>query len=179
MKRSGFTLIEVIVAMTIAAIAAQLCLGIFRAVSDGIAHANNSLQVEEGRVNAWRWMSDVFGAVEPVGQQESGFAGSEQSMEFVGGIRDATGEEVSSLIDLSFEDDMLIARSSVDSATVLARGLAWGRFEYVVAYGATAPLHNVWNSRISAPLAIRVVMAHVDGAISPVDTLLFWVGTRL
>jgi prepilin-type N-terminal cleavage/methylation domain-containing protein len=178
MGRRGFTLIEVIVALTIGAIAVTLSVAIFSNVSVGIERVTGAIAVHDRRSNAREWMADVFSYMTPVGREAEGFKGDSRAMSFSSRVWDPSGAHVASRIALEFRDSSLVARSSVDTVTVLASGLVSGRFDYIEAYGSTVPFSIRWESRISAPLAVRVLLGRRGTAAATIDTLFFWIGTR-
>ncbi len=109
MRRSGFTLIEVLVALTLSAVVVLLAHRVFAAVLDGTRQVRSARARLDRDANARRWLVDAFGslAVGPVG---GSFEGEPGRVRFAAWLRTATGGFTPERVDLSAHSEHLIAR---------------------------------------------------------------------
>ena len=173
MKRpEGFTLIEVIVAISIAGVVVLAAYRIFTGVADGaraVAVARESLNRE---VNARRWLKASFLSLEPP------FEGRTNHASFISWQLVPGGWLESQSTQLVQEGSRLIGRGGGESLQ-LADGVSDVSFDYLLDPGADTKWVREWVSPVSAPLAVRLRIAGCGRKDAGcVDTLLFLVKER-
>ena len=173
MKRAtGFTLIEVIVALTIASLVIVAAYQIFSGVADGaraIAAARESL---DRSANGRRWLKSTFLSLEPP------FEGRLDRSSFMSWELVPGGWFEPQSITLRLDGDRLVAHAN-GSTVVLGTGVTDVAFDYLLEPGADTKWVSEWMSPVSAPIAVRLRIARC-GKRNPgcVDTLLFLVKER-
>ena len=179
MRRSGFTLIEVLVALALAAVVVLLAHGVFAAVVDGAARVQAARTALDREANARRWLVQTFGSL-TVGQAAGGFDGEPTQVTFTTWLPTAErGFELAQLT-VAVEGGRLEASLSSGGTIVLAHDVASAAFDYLLEPGANAHWVEQWVSPVSAPVAVRMRVTRVDatGVPSGSDTLLLLVGPR-
>jgi prepilin-type N-terminal cleavage/methylation domain-containing protein len=171
MRRSaGFTLIEVLVALTIGSLVVLMVHESFGGAMDLAARLDAERQAHAAHMEAHAFLTRAFGSLEIGTPGTHGFEGLPDRMRFSTVLDTQMPEDVTvRLVDgqLVAERGTVVART-IDSATAIA-------FDYLLSYGSTASWVQEWHSPASAPLAARLRLLHPDGAI---DTLLFIIGPR-
>lgn len=180
MRRSGFTLIEVLVALTLSALVVVLAHRVFAAVLDGTRQVQVAGDRLDRESNARRWLVDAFGslAVGPVG---GSFQGEPDRVTFGAWLPTATGGFAPERVDLSARTGHLIARLGAGDSLVLADSISSVGLDYLLEPGANERWVGAWLSPVSAPVAIRVRIARqpVDSTVpANVDTLILLIGPR-
>ena len=168
----GFTLIEVLVAVTLAGVVVVAAHQTFTGVADGaraVAHARESLDRSS---NARRWLKATFLSLEPP------FEGLSDRLSFTSWQLTSGGWFEQQPTELALERGRVVARAGsitfplVDNVTAVS-------FDYLLEPGAESRWVREWISPVSAPLAIRMRVAGCgrrDAAC--VDTLLFLIKER-
>jgi prepilin-type N-terminal cleavage/methylation domain-containing protein len=171
--RSGFTLIEMVVAIALTGIVAagahQVLTGLIEA-DDQVRHHRRVLDAEaNGRV----WLAT---AVRSLDLQHGGFEGGADSMRFVSWLPTSAGWLERQWVQVDVAGDTLRLRS--DSLAVPIRvGVRGAAFDYLLEPGLRSVFVTNWSSPVSAPMAIRV-RVDLAGTSRRVDTLLLIVGDR-
>jgi prepilin-type N-terminal cleavage/methylation domain-containing protein len=173
MKRAaGFTLIEVMVAMTIATVVIVAAHRIFTGVADG-AKAIEAARTDLDRTaNGRRWLKATFLSLEPP------FEGRTDRVSFTSWQLTSGGWFEPKPTVLQTTGSTLIASAGRDQLR-LADGVSGVAFDYLLEPGADTKWVREWISPVSAPLAIRLRIAGCgkrDTACA--DTLLFLVRER-
>lgn len=174
----GFTLVEILVAVVLTALAATLAARTWAAVAGGAAAAGDAREALDRRVNSGRWLSRAFRSLE-VDPSHGGFEGERNRVRFATWLERPEGWLEPGRVELEATAGVLLARLAGDSV-ILAREVARLEVDYLLEPGATTRWAGRWISPVSAPLAIRLRLARTVPAGSParVDTLLFLVGER-
>ena len=176
MRRSGFTLIEVLAALAVGGVvvllAHQLCVGVL-ASTQRLEKARAAL---DRTANARRWLTEAFCSL-AVGEKSEGFAGGAAAVHFGTWLLTASRGFAPATIDLGARAGRLVASVGGGDSVVLADSVARVEFDYLVDPGANARWGREWVSRMSAPLAVRMRLIHVGDPAS-VDTLLLLIGPR-
>ncbi|HXO86455.1 MAG TPA: prepilin-type N-terminal cleavage/methylation domain-containing protein [Gemmatimonadales bacterium] len=172
MKRAGFTLIEVMVAL---AIAGLVVVGAHR-IFTGVAHATRAIDSAredlDRRANARRWLKAAFLSLEPP------FEGHVDRVSFTSWQLGAGGWLEPKSIVLMRDEDRLTVQGS-DPRLDLSRGVKDVAFDYLLDPGAKTRWVREWISPVSAPLAVRLRITGCGrGDAECVDTLLFLVKER-
>ena len=172
----GFTLIEVMVALTLSAMVVLLAHQIFSGVVDGVARLNEARARETRTANARRWLIEAFGSLQAGVDSAGPFEGHSTSMGFGCWQRVSEGGLRRSRILLGQAGDGLIAQSA-SGRIVLADSVARVAFDYLLEPGANTTWAREWLSPVSAPLAVRLRITYL-GIPGRADTLLLVVGGR-
>jgi len=173
MRRSGFTLIEVLVALALAALVALLAHRVFAAVLDGSRRVREAQAQLDHEANARRWLTAAFGSL-TAGSVGGSFDGEPGRATFGTWIPTAAGGFAPTRIALGMEDGRLVARVEGADSVVLADSITAVALDYLLDPGATEHWVGEWISPVSAPLAVRLRMERAGAA----DTLLLLVGPR-
>lgn len=173
MKRTrGFTLIEVLVALTIASLVLLAAHQMFTGVADGARAVATERQVLDRRSNARRWLKATFLSL------EAPFEGRANNISFTSWQLTPGGWFEPQPIAVGCHGTLLVARHAGDILT-LADDVTGVAFDYLLDPGADAKWVHEWNSPVSAPLAVRVRIAGCGKREAGcVDTLLFLVRER-
>jgi len=174
--RRGFTLIEVMVALTLSAIVVLLAHQIFAGVVDGVARLNDARARATRTANARRWLVEAFGSLQSGADTSGSFEGHAGTVSFASWQRVPEGglRRVRVLLGMSGTD--VVARmpggqvALVDSVSALA-------FDYLLEPGANTTWAREWLSPVSAPLAVRIRI-YYRGRPIRADTLLLAIGGR-
>jgi prepilin-type N-terminal cleavage/methylation domain-containing protein len=171
-KTHGFTLIEVLVAVTIASLVIVVAHRIFTGVADGsraVAVAREGLDRD---ANARRWLKSTFLSL------EAPFEGRRDRASFTSWQLTAGGWSAPRPIVL-FRDGSAFVATSGSESLGLGDGVAEVAFDYLLDPGADAKWVREWISPVSAPLAVRLRIAGCGKRDAGcVDTLLFLVKER-
>lgn len=174
----GFTLVEVLVALTLSALVVLAAHRIFTGVVDGAARLRDARVALDREANARRFLHEAFGSLD-VGTEGAGsFVGRPERVEFTTWLRVPEGWVERRRIALAARGGGLVA--DLGSASVLlADGIARVEFDYLLEAGAAAAWVREWISPVSAPVAVRVRITDARSTErGAVDTLLFIVGAR-
>lgn len=174
--RRGFTLIEVMVALTLSAIVVLLAHRIFSGVVDGVARLDEARLRATRSANARRWLVEAFGSLQTGVDSTGPFEGHPTSVGFATWQLAPEGGLRRSRVLLGQVGAGLVAQDPLGSV-VLADSIAGVAFDYLLEPGAKTTWAREWLSPVSAPLAIRLRITYL-GAPPRADTLLFVVGGR-
>jgi prepilin-type N-terminal cleavage/methylation domain-containing protein len=176
MRRSGFTLIEVLVALAVGGVvvllAHQLCMG----VAASVQRLNQAREALDRTANARRWLTEALGSL-AVGEKSEGFAGGTGAVHFGTWLPTAGRGFVPATVDLGARAGRLVATVSGRDSIVLASGVAGAEFDYLLEAGADTRWGRGWTSAFTAPLAVRMRLIHAGDPAS-VDTVLLLIGPR-
>lgn len=172
----GFTLLELLVALTVSGIVVLLAHAVFTAVTDAGRDVRNARLALDREANARRWMEAALLSLD-VGSDSAGpFEGRPDRMAFGAWLETSGGWFERRRIELrrngtSFDADSMIL---ADSVTDVA-------FDYLLEPGEDTKWVREWISPVSAPLAVRIRIERGrgkwDGGMV-VDTLLLLIKER-
>jgi prepilin-type N-terminal cleavage/methylation domain-containing protein len=168
----GFTLIEVIVALTLSALVVLLAHTVFAGVVDGAQRLQAARTTLDRDGNARRALTEIFGSLDVGTEGAGGFAGRPDRVEFTTWQRVPQGWLERRKAVVAVENGVLVARADVTLA--LEDSVSGVDFDYLLEPGASAAWVREWISPVSAPVAVRVRIQRA----ATVDTLLFIVGSR-
>jgi len=181
----GFTLIEVMVALTLGALVLLLAHRLFTGVADGAVRLTEARQTLDREANARRWLAAAFGSLE-IDSASGGFAGDLSHVEFGSWQLTQYGWFSRRRITLTRNGNRLVALEPPDSI-VLSDSVSDLQLDYLlevgdVGRGDSAPVSpgerarfvRQWISPVSAPIAVRLRVTHAG----VVDTVLVIVGSR-
>ena len=164
-RAGGFTLIEVLVALTLGSMVVLMVHQAFGATSDLSARLDQARSAHRARMNATARLTQLFGSVAVGTAGSAGFQGGRESAEFT--------TEAGQPVRISVAEGWLILQQRRGGADSLltADEIA---FDYLLSHGAESSWVREWHSPVSAPLAARLRLKRAES----VDTLLFFIGPR-
>jgi prepilin-type N-terminal cleavage/methylation domain-containing protein len=171
-RHEGFTLIEVMVAVTIAGVVVVAAHRILTGVADGaraVAVARASL---DRTVNGRRWLKATFLSLEPP------FEGRANRASFTSWQLEAGGWFEQKPTQLLQDGGRFLGATGAEPLQ-LADGVSDVTFDYLLDPGADTKWVREWVSPVSAPIAVRLRIAGCGRRDAGcVDTLLFLVKER-
>ncbi len=176
----GFTLIEVLLALTLGALVVLLAHRIFTGVLDSVRRVAEARAGLDRDQNARRWLVEALGSLE-VGERAGPFAGHPDRVEFGSWQRTPQGWLSQQRLTLGAGGSRLVARFADGDSLVLADSVADVQCDYLLEPGERAIWVREWISPVSAPIAIRLRIARTgsgEWGAGIVDTLLLIVGPR-
>lgn len=174
--RRGFTLIEVMVALTLSAIVVLLAHQIFAGVVDGVARLDHARASETRRANARRWLIEALGSLQAGVDSAGPFEGHPGSVAFASWQLTAGAGLRRSRVVISQVEHRLIAQRTVGTV-LLADSVSTVAFDYLLEPGANTTWAREWLSPVSAPVAVRLRVTYI-GVPTRADTLLLVIGGR-
>ena len=171
-RRYGFTLIEVMVAITIAGVVVLAAHRIFTGVADGARAVATARESLDRRANARRWLKATFLSLEPP------FEGRANRASFTSWHLVPGGWFEREPIQLLQDGSHFLGATGAQSLQ-LADSVSDVAFDYLLDPGADAKWVREWVSPVSAPLGVRLRIAGCGQRDAGcVDTLLFLVKER-
>lgn len=167
----AFTLIEVMVALTLGSALVLAIHQVFGASSD-LARQLAARRIEHDRqMEARALLTRAFAGLDLTSTASAGFRGDPGGVRFAS--RTPGGSTASLRIGLTDGWLVLAAGAEPETRLLPAARIA---FEYLPAVGADSAWVRGWQSPASAPVAVRLRLLAAEGA--PVDTFLFAIGPR-
>jgi prepilin-type N-terminal cleavage/methylation domain-containing protein len=170
----GFTIIEVLVALTLSSFVVVLGHRVFSGIIDGSARVGEVRASLDSEMNARRRLTRLIGSLEVGPTEADAFRGEPTSVSFTAWDRDANGWNIRRRLTLQRVESELIASGLDVSAVSLASDVRAMTVDYLLEPGAEARWVKRWSSAATAPLAMRLRLTRVTGA----DTLLLIIGAR-
>jgi len=176
--RRGFTLIEIMVALTLSALVVLVAHRVFTGVVDGAGRLSEARLALDREANARRFLQEAFGSLDVGSEGAGGFAGRTERVEFATWQRVPEGWLERRRLTLGVEAGRFIARTAGESVA-LRDSVVGVEFDYLLQPGANAAWVREWISPVSAPVAVRVRVTRVRSTEhGAVDTSLLIVGPR-
>lgn len=173
-RRGGFTLIEVIVAMTISAMILVGARSMLGEVGDDALRITLDAEIQDRDANAERSFRALVSRIELGTGSGSEFAGDPSRASFSTWCDVPAGwvERCRATISVEGAEGKLsiVARPSIGAPIVLRGGLRAGALRYLLSADGGGSWLTVWGAGITAPLAI--------GVIAGSDTLIVPIGDR-
>ena len=178
----GFTLIEVLVALTIGALVLLVAHQLLVAVVDrgrALATARSGL---DRAANAKRWLTVTFLSLDVGTDSTSGFDGRPAHAAFSTWLLTPDGWFERRQVTLGMEAGLLRATETPGTPIVLTDSVTDVQFDYLLEPGAESRWVREWVSPVSAPVAVRMRIQRArcgmgDGGCVT-DTLLFLIEER-
>lgn len=171
-RDSGFTLLELLLALTISALVVTVAHRVFTGVVGAAREMEATRAALDRDMNGRRWLMEAFGSLQ-VGVDSASFIGRSDRIEFSSWQRTPSGWLTRKRLTLARTGDAL--QLDGDGRMVIATSVSAVAFDYLLDPGADTRWVREWISPVSAPLAIRLRLARSSSAV---DTLLFLVGPR-
>jgi prepilin-type N-terminal cleavage/methylation domain-containing protein len=172
----GFTLIEVMIALTLSALVVLLAHQIFTGVVDGVARLDSARAALARSANSRRWLIEAFGSLQAGVDSAGPFEGHPDQVGFASWQRMAPSGLKRERILLHQVGNALVAQEGA-GALVLADSVSRVAFDYLLEPGANTTWAREWLSPVSAPLAVRIRVAY-QGSSARADTVLVLIGGR-
>lgn len=166
MRRSGFTMIELLVALAIGGLA--LTAG--SALAGMAIYTVERQQAVIGRHTAtahgYLWLREVFTNA-TVGQPgDMPFHGSAHTARFSTTLPSARGWSGRAVVTIELRDSNVVLQRR-ERSVIVVRGAGSLAIDYLGAFGADSPWFTGWQSPSTAPLAVRLRIGRTQGT----DTL--------
>jgi prepilin-type N-terminal cleavage/methylation domain-containing protein len=180
-RTAGFTLIEVLVALTIGSLVVLIAHQLFVGVAD---QANTLTEVRatiDRAANAHRWLDATFLSLDVGTEGVSGFDGRPDRVSFSTWLLTPDGWFERRVVSLGSADGRLVATITPGAPIVLRDSVRDVAFDYLLEPGAESRWVREWVSPVSAPVAVRLRVQRLgrgDGEASVTDTLLFLIKER-
>ncbi len=173
MRRSaGFTLIEVLVALTLAAFVVLAAHRIFASVMEGVGRLGEERVALDREANARELLSSLVGSLDV--DQLDAFRGEPDQVAFPTWVTDSLGRSARRRAVIRAEGGAMILTGVYAEPVVLADSVSTLALDYLLEMGARQRFLRRWYSEASAPAALRFRITR--GART--DTLLLLAGWR-
>ena len=177
-----FTLIEVVVALTIGAVVVLLARQLFAAVADTGKVLTEARTTLDRSANARRWLDATFLSLDVGTEGAVGFDGRPDHAAFASWLFTPDGWFERRTVSLARNNDRLIASVAPGQPIALMDSVTELAFDYLLEPGAESRWVRQWVSPVSAPVAVRMRIEKAGcgmrDARCAVDTLLFLIKER-
>jgi len=178
----GFTLIEVLVALTIGAVVVLLAHELFGAVAERGRTLLAARTALDRSANARRWLAATFLSLDVGTDGAGGFDGRPDHAAFSTWLLTADGWFERRQVTLGAEQGHLQAGVTPGTAIALMDSVTDLQFDYLLEPGAESRWVREWVSPVSAPVAVRMRITKAGNGKwktgNAVDTLLFLIKER-
>ncbi len=179
---AGFTLIEVLVALTIGAIVVLFAHELLGAVADRGRTLTVARAALDRSANARRWLDATFLSLDVGTEGAGGFDGRPDHAAFTTWLLTPDGWFERRTVSLARNNDRLVASVAPGQPVALMDSVAELALDYLLEPGAESRWVREWVSPVSAPLAVRMRIEKAGcgtrDARCVVDTLLFLIKER-
>jgi prepilin-type N-terminal cleavage/methylation domain-containing protein len=172
----GFTLIEVLVALTVGAMVVASAHQLLAASAELAERSEASRLANTRTANARRFLVMAVANTAITGSDADRFDGSDSALTLTTWLPSASGYLERSRLSVMAGGGYLLALTDTDTVTLVV-DVATSRFDYLLSYGAQAAWEREWRSAVTAPVAIRLRIGRIE-PVGRVDTLLLAVGPR-
>ena len=173
-SHAGFTIIELVVALTAGALLLVALYGLLAAVIDGgsrlVADRRDAEQTRQGD----RWLRSAIASTSVGRPGDAEYEGGPESASFTTMLPTAYGWHEPRAVTLGVRGDSLLLAVTGTEPIVLRHGVRALALDYLLEPGANAKWVRQWSSPVSAPLAVRVRIEME----TEVDTALYLIGPR-
>ena len=181
-NQRGFTLIELIVALTIGAVVVLLAHQLFAAVADRGKSLMAARTALDRAANAHRWLVAALLSLDVGTDGASGFEGRPNHVVFATWLLTPDGWFERRTVSLARQNDRLVATLTPGEPIALRDSVSDVAFDYLLEPGAESRWAREWVSPVSAPVAVRMRIERMATATretgNAVDTLLFLIKER-
>jgi len=189
-RPAGFTLVEVMVALTIGAVVVLLAHELFGAVAERGRRLTVVRTALDRSANARRWLDATFLSLDVGTDGAGGFDGRPDHAAFASWLLTPDGWFERRTVSLARNNDRLVASVAPGQPIALMDSVAELALDYLLEPGAESRWVREWVSPVSAPVAVRMriekagcpkglpVGRGMRDARCMVDTLLFLIKER-
>jgi prepilin-type N-terminal cleavage/methylation domain-containing protein len=174
----GFTLVEVMVAVVIAAMLALLAHRLFATALEGADRLHQTRSSQDRAQGARRLLAAMFFSLEVGTREGAGFEGEGDRMRFMTWRATADGWFERETVSLALRETRLTAMYGSGAEVVLADSVTGVQFDYLLQPGVTSRWIRQWISPVSAPIAVRMRLHRRVGVAAATDTTLFLIKAR-
>lgn len=178
MRRNGFTLLEVLVALVVGALVIVGAHRILATLTDQAHVLVRNAASFDRRANGERMLRDLVGQLEIGSPGTVPFSGSQDTVRFSTWCESAAGWLEPCPVTLFFaaqhDQEVLRAQLGTGQRLDLLDGFTSGSFRYLQSAAAGGQWFDLWSAGITAPLGIGVLFVRGDS----VDTMLVRIGPR-
>jgi prepilin-type N-terminal cleavage/methylation domain-containing protein len=180
----GFTLVELLVALTVGSLVVLLAHRTFAMAADLAGRVAAQRAAHDRAINARRFLARAFESLEVgIPPNNGGFYGTESEVRYTSWLRAPDDTLRRHAVRIAATADGVVAlvapiRAGFAFAPDTVRLFPGARevaFDYLLDFGADEAWVRAWESPVSAPLAVRLRVANVEGGV---DTLLFAIWPR-
>jgi prepilin-type N-terminal cleavage/methylation domain-containing protein len=175
MTRAGFSLVELLVALTLAALGVTIAASIYLHASDVVGRISAASIDREERALAMAWLTQALNGAAVTADPAAPFRGSETEMRFRSVLWVPEGWQSATDVTVSMDDDELRLEVGSGRDVVLLDSLRAVAFDYAGALGGANLWLRSWDSFAAPPLALRLRLTSDHGVV---DTMLIYVGER-
>ena len=176
---AGFTLLEVLLALVIAGMAALVAHALFSTAVRGTADLQLARASLDRAGNIRRYLGATFLSVETGGKAAGPFVGGPNLMRFTAWVETPDGWFERREVVLALRNDVLLAAVGGAPPLVLADSVAGLGLDYLVSPGADALWVGEWISPVSAPLAVRIRLTRQPASgVAVTDTAVYLIKAR-
>jgi prepilin-type N-terminal cleavage/methylation domain-containing protein len=173
-NRRGFTLIEIVVALTVSGVVVLLAQAVFSAVTDAGREVRVARLALDREANARRWLQAALLSLDVGSDSAAGsFEGRPDRVGFSTWMETPSGWFRRERVTLGRSHDAFVATMYADTV-VLADSVVAVAFDYLLEPGENTKWAREWISPVSAPLAVRIRVTRRTA----VDTLLLLIKER-
>jgi len=172
----GFSLIELLVALTIGTVVLVLTHAVFTAVLDRANAVVAARATLDRQMNARRWLRATFLSIDVGTEGDVSFEGRPDRVTFSSWLLTADGWFTRRTVMLARQEDRIVATLLPGEPIVLCDGVDNVAFDYLLEPGVDARWVREWVSPLRAPLAVRLRVQERKGGTA--DTLLLLVRER-
>jgi len=179
--RQGFTLIEVLVALTIGSVVVLVAHQLFAALAGQAKTLTEARANLDRSANARRWLDAAFLSVDVGTEGASGFEGRADRATFSAWLLTPDGWFERRVVTIERGDGWLVASITPGTPIPLMDSVRNVSFDYLLEPGAESRWVTEWVSPVSAPVAVRMRAVRPgkgEGGGPVVDTLLFLIKER-
>jgi len=153
MNRHGFTLVEVLVALTLAGVCALIVAAVYGGAADAIETMSRVAAAHEETATALRWVSESLVNFDP--QRDNAFEGSPDGFTVQTAIWSGLGWMTPSEVTISFSNDRLVLRAG-DRLLTLVDSISEGTFAYRIDGANDRRWRPRWPSYEGAPSVVQM-----------------------
>lgn len=172
---AGFTLIEIIVALTVGAMVVLSAERLFAGAADGGRALERGRSALDREGNGRRWLQLTFLSLEIGDTGVTGFSGDTDRVHVTAWQPVVGGWFEPRDVELAVSEGRFEAVVSAGEPVVLAEGVQRIAFDYLLEPGADSRWVRQWVSPASVPLAVRIRLSRLP---TGADTLLLLIKGR-
>ncbi len=175
--RRGFTLIEVMVALVVAAFATLAMHRIWSQLTDGATRLERAEAAFTSEQVGLRWLQDALASMEAGIDSSAPFFGDSRQLTCATWVMLPGGWPGRTSLSLSVVDSTLIGRTPLGPQPLIG-SVAAVRFSYLLGMGTDAVWVSQWESPVTVPAAVRIELLRLLAGSPVSDTIVGAVGAR-